>query len=115
MMILDSRAILALTIAAIAVVTDVRGGRIPNALTFGGALVALGYGWATDGLQGFGMSAAGWLAGAALFFPFFALGGMGAGDVKLLAAMGAWLGPAESVWIAMYAAAAGGALALVLA
>ena len=30
----------------------------------------------------------GWLAGAALFFPFFALGGMGAGDVKLLAALG---------------------------
>jgi prepilin peptidase CpaA len=115
MMIFDARAILALTIASIAVVTDVRGGRIPNALTFGGALAALLYGLATDGVHGLGVSAAGWLAGAALFFPFFALGGMGAGDVKLLAAMGAWLGPADSVWIAMYAAAAGGALALVLA
>ena len=46
------------------------------------------------GLPGVGTAAAGWLAGAALFFPFFALGGMGAGDVKLLAALGrlAWPG-----------------------
>jgi prepilin peptidase CpaA len=39
---------------------------------------------------------------------------MGAGDVKLLAALAAWLGPAESVWVALYAAAAGGVLALVV-
>jgi prepilin peptidase CpaA len=67
------------------------------------------------GPSGLGIAAAGWLAGAALFFPFFALGGMGAGDVKLLAALAAWLGPAESVWLAMFAAAAGGVLGLVVA
>jgi len=40
---------------------------------------------------------------------------MGAGDVKLLAALGAWLGPGETVWLAIYAAAAGGAVAVVVA
>ena len=83
-------------------------GRIPNWLTFGAALAALAYGAFDWRIAGVGISAAGWLAGAALFFPFFALGGMGAGDVKLLAALGAWLGPAESVWLAMFAASAGG-------
>ena len=111
----DLRVIAVLLIALLAVVSDVRRGRIPNVLTFGGAIAALAYGLIVGGVQGLGMSAAGWLAGAALFFPFFALGGMGAGDVKLLAALGAWLGPAESVWIAMYAGAAGGVLALLWA
>ena len=40
---------------------------------------------------------------------------MGAGDVKLLAALGAWLGPAESVWLAMFSAAAGGVVGLAVA
>jgi len=53
--------------------------------------------------------------GAALFFPLFALGGMGAGDVKLLAAIGAWLGPAGAVWTGLFGAVAGGIMALVVA
>ena len=101
-----------LAIASIAVVFDVRTCRIPNWLTFGAAAAAFVYSAWQAGFPGVGIAAAGWLAAAALFFPFFALGGMGAGDVKLLAALGAWLGPAESVWLAIYAAAAGGVLAL---
>ena len=58
---------------------------------------------------------AGWAAGAALFMPFFLLGGMGGGDVKLLAAIGAWLGPREAIWLAIYASMAGGAVALIVA
>ena len=48
--------------------------------------------------------------------PFFLLGGMGAGDVKLLAALGAWLGPGatRSGW-RIYASMAGGVLAVVVA
>ena len=60
-------------------------------------------------------SAAGWFVGALLFFPFFALGGMGAGDVKLMAALGAWLGPAESVWLALFASIAGGVFGVIVA
>ena len=53
-----------------------------------------------------------WIVGVALFFPFFALGGMGAGDVKLLAALAAWLGPIDAVYMAMFSSIAGGVIGL---
>lgn len=109
------REIVVLAVALVAVVFDVRSRRIPNWLTFGASAAALAYASFDAGLPGVGIAAAGWLAGAALFFPFFALGGMGAGDVKLLAALAAWLGPSESVWLAMFAAAAGGVLGVFVA
>ena len=112
---MELRFVAAVIIGLLAVVFDVRRGRIPNGLTFGGAAAAFSYGIAMHGLNGGGLAAAGWLTGAALFFPFFALGGMGAGDVKLLAALAAWLGPADGVWLAVFASIAGGALALAVA
>jgi prepilin peptidase CpaA len=45
----------------------------------------------------------------------YALRGLGAGDVKLLGAIGAWLGPMGAVWTGLYGAIAGGILALVVA
>jgi prepilin peptidase CpaA len=54
----------------------------------------------------------GWALGLALFLPMFLLGGMGAGDVKLLACLGAWLGPQETFWMAIYAMIAGGVMAI---
>ena len=39
---------------------------------------------------------------------------MGAGDVKLVGALGAWLGPGETFWMAMYTAIAGGVMALMV-
>jgi prepilin peptidase CpaA len=104
-----------LAVATAAVACDLRTRRIPNALTFGAALAALVYMGVSAGLSGLGTAAEGWLMGAALFFPFFALRGMGAGDVKLLAALGAWLGPNDVIWLAIFAAIAGGALGLVVA
>jgi prepilin peptidase CpaA len=53
--------------------------------------------------------------GTLLFLPFFLLRGMGGGDVKLLAGIGAWLGPADTLWLAAYSALAGGALGVVVA
>jgi len=47
-----------------------------------------------------------------LFLPIFALRGIGGGDVKLLAAFGAWLGPSLVIWVALWGAVAGGAFAL---
>lgn len=109
------RAGVALAVVLVAVVTDLRTRRIPNVLTIGAAAAAFVYGLVAGGPSGLLWAAAGWLVGAALFFPLFALGGMGAGDVKLLAALGAWLGPAEAVWLAIFSSMAGGALALIVA
>lgn len=107
--------VMAVTISLAAAVWDVGTRRIPNLLTFGAALVAVAVHGYSGGISGAGMSLSGWLVGAAFFLPFFALGGMGAGDVKLLAALGAWLGPSEIVWVALYSGIAGGVMALVVA
>ena len=115
MQVLEPRAAIVLTVAAVAVVWDIRTRRIPNVLTFGAAGAALVYALATGGTSGLGLAAAGWFAGALLFFPFFALGGMGAGDVKLLAALAAWLGPLDAVWLAIFAAMAGGVFGVIVA
>src|SRR5262249_42665906 len=50
--------------------------------------------------------------GLALFLPIFMLGGMGGGDVKLMAALGSLVGPMGVLGIALAAALAGGVLAL---
>ena len=98
-----------------ATASDLSTRRIPNLLTFGTAVVALVFAFATQGISGVGWALAGWAVGCALFLPWFLLGGMGAGDVKLLAGLGAWLGPAGALWAALYAGLVGGPLALVVA
>ena len=98
-----------LTLACIA---DLRTRRIPNVLTLSAAVLAVAYHAATGGWAAVGSSVGGWLLGVALFFPMFALRGMGAGDVKLLAAVGAWLGPTEVAFVALATSIAGGVLAI---
>jgi prepilin peptidase CpaA len=107
--------IFAIGIALVAVAWDLATRRIPNVLTFGAASAALVAHAYIGGWNGAGMAAAGWVAGVALFFPVFALGGMGAGDVKLLGALGAWLGPVAAVWVALYSGIAGGLMGLIVA
>jgi prepilin peptidase CpaA len=104
-----------LAIGFAACVVDVRTRRIPNRLTFGAALGGFLLQLVTGGLDGALTSAGGWLTGALLFLPFFLLGGMGGGDAKLLAALGAWLGPSETLWLAAYSAIAGGVLGVIVA
>jgi len=100
--------------AALACIEDLRSRRIPNQLTFGSAGLAFATYLLVAGSTGLASSAAGWTVGCALFLPIFLLKGMGAGDVKLLAAIGAWVGPTKIVWVALYGALAGGLLALVV-
>jgi len=107
--------IIVVGVALVAVGWDVTTRRIPNALTFGAALAAFVAHAHVGGWNGAGLAAVGWTAGIALFFPVFALGGMGAGDVKLLGAVGAWLGPVAAVWVALYSGIAGGLLGLLVA
>ena len=105
----------ALAVAIVAAAWDLRTRKIPNVLTFGATLVAALLHGYLGGWSAVGLSLAGWAVGLALFFPFFALGGLGAGDVKLLAALGACLGPLMAVWVALFASIAGGVMALIVA
>ncbi len=102
----------ALTLGVAACVYDLRTGRIPNALTFGAAAAAFAVRLLLVGPWGLGEGAAGWLTGTAILLPFYALGGLGGGDVKLLAAIGAWLGPLAALEVGLYGALAGGVLAV---
>ena len=95
--------------------TDLRTRRIPNVLTFSAAAGALLFHLATGGWSAADSSLAGLFLGALLFFPMFALRGMGAGDVKLLAAIGAWLGPGQVATVALATSIVGGVVAVVVA
>jgi prepilin peptidase CpaA len=104
-----------LSIVALAVLaawTDIRTRRIPNVLTVTGFVVALSI-RALGGLDVFtaGLLGAGLAFGLAL--PLFLVRGLGAGDVKLLAACGAFLGPRRLLTALLVTAVAGGLMALV--
>jgi prepilin peptidase CpaA len=107
--------LIALAVGSAACVTDLRTRRIPNVLTFGAAATALLAYAIVQGTDGFLLSLGGWAVGTALFLPFFLLGGLGGGDVKLLGALGAWLGPGDALWLAVYSSMAGGAVAVIVA
>jgi len=106
--------VVALAVVGAAALIDVQTRRIPNQLTFGAAAAAGAYHLWQSGAMGLAMSVAGWATGVALFLPMFLLRGMGAGDVKLLGAVGSWLLPMGAVWSALFAVMAGGVLALVV-
>lgn len=111
---MDANATAAVLLGATAAACDVTTRRIPNALTFGAALLGISVHWWTGGLSSLGVSVLGWAVGVALFFPFFALGGMGAGDVKLLGAIGTLVGPMSIVWVAICSTVAGGVFAVAM-
>ena len=102
--------------------SDWRWRRLPNWLTLGGGalglLVALIGGALQGGLPGAFAggrdSLFGWLLGFALLFLPFALGGMGAGDVKLLGAVGAIRGPYFVLVAFIYTAIIGGVASIIL-
>lgn len=81
---------------------DIRARRIPNYLTLGTALAGLGFQLGFQGLAGLGEGFLGLLLGFFLLLPFYLKGGMGAGDVKALAALGAWLGPWQTLQLFVY-------------
>ncbi len=96
----------------VASVTDVRARRIPNRLTLTILLAGLGLNAAFFGADGLLSSGAGSMVGLGLLLPLFLLGGLGAGDVKLLAALGALKGPEFAFFTCLWAGVVGGAMAL---
>lgn len=103
---------LLVAILAAAVVTDVRRRRIYNALTFPAMAAGLVAGGIADGPAGVGAAIAGLALGAALFAMPVAFLGRGAGDLKLLAAVGALGGPVYVIWSALLTGVAGAVFAV---
>lgn len=116
---------LLLALLAAAVWHDVRARRIPNAVVFPGALAGLalhallpaGAGLFGTPMGGLGLLSAlgGLVLGLAVLLPMYALRLMGAGDVKLLAMVGAFVGAGQILAVSLVTLAAGGVLALVFA
>ncbi len=94
-----------------AVVEDLRRRTIANWLTGSGLLAGLVLASSSGGGRGFLLALGGAAAGFALFWICYRLGGLGGGDLKLMAAFGALLGPAAIVTAAVLAAIAGALLA----
>lgn len=99
----------------IATIVDLRTRRIPNVLT--GALTGVGLGLAAAGISGMSVWAAmlGFGVGLALMLPGHMLGATGAGDVKLMAAIGSLLGPLLVFKAVLFTLVAGGVLAVLVA
>ena len=93
-------------------VTDLRSRRIKNWLTYPAMVAGLTVNTVAGGWSGLGMSAAGLMAAIAIMIIPFAMRVMGAGDVKLMAAIGALKGPHFLMLVVLYASIAGGLLAL---
>ncbi len=98
-----------------ATAVDIRSRRIPNSVTV--TMAGAGVAFAAAGLSGLSLGAAvlGLVVGLAVMLPGHALGATGAGDVKLMAAVGSLLGPATVVNAFVFTAVAGGVLAIAVA
>ena len=101
-----------LAVLGVATFTDLRSRRIPNwlvlpFLVLGFAVSAWMHGW-----HGFLPSLEGAGLGLLIYGVLFFMGGMGAGDVKLCAAIGAWIGPVQLLYALFLTAMAGGLMVL---
>lgn len=95
-----------------AIGTDLRSSRIPNWLTFSATGFALvGHAW-LSGFPGALFSVAGLGTGLGLFLLIYCCGDIGAGDVKLMAAIGALIGPYGALLSGLLAIMVGGLYAL---
>ena len=102
------------TALIVAATIDIRTYRIPNLLTYPTMLIALIYHTISSGFDGFIFSTVGLIVGMGLFsIPFF-MGIMGAGDAKLMGAVGAVLGCRGVLNASLFTAVAGGVFALIL-
>ena len=93
---------------------DVKTRKIPNIFTFPMMLFGFVYHGVTSGLIGLGFSAAGFCVGIFVFFIPYLMGGMGAGDAKLMGAAGAMLGPKGVIVAAVISMVFGGIYAMAL-
>lgn len=86
--------------------------KVPNWITFPMIISGWVVSTMSFGLEGLGWSLIGTLVGLALLLPAYAIGGMGAGDVKLLAGVGAWVGGTITLYAFCVSAIIGGVIAV---
>ena len=101
-----------LIVLAIATITDVRTRRIPNWLVLPFLVTGIVLSGWLHGWHGIGQSLGGVALGLVVYGFLFWMGGMGAGDVKLCAAIGAWIGPDQLFIALVLTAMAGGIMVL---
>ncbi len=106
--------LLVLVAALIAAVTDVWKFKVYNLLTFPLLAGGLLYHTLQGGTSGLTESIVGAIVGFALMIVLYTLGGMGAGDVKFVTALGAWLGLPLTLYVLMAGCIAAGVYAAVL-
>ena len=98
----------------VAAYIDGRELRVPNWLTFPMVLSGLAYCSWIGGVDGFLSGLAGMSVGLLCLLPLYAVGGMGAGDVKLMAGIGAWLGWQVTLYAFCVSTVVGAAMAIVM-
>jgi len=101
-------------VTIIAGATDIRTRRIPNSLVLAGLFLGLGMNWFLYGTAGLTQAAKGMGLALLIYFPLFALRAMGAGDAKLMAAVGAIVGPGNWLGIFFATALLGGIVGLLV-
>ncbi len=101
-------------ILLIAVISDIRLHKIRNWLTFPAMVVGIAYYSYIGGLEGLLFSATGIALGVVILMPFYFMGGMGAGDVKLMGAVGGMLGVKGVLVAFLCTALVGGIWAIIL-
>lgn len=101
-------------VMVIAAVIDGMILKVPNWLTFPFIVSGWVYGTMSAGWSGLGYSLLGTVVGLVLLLVVRAVGGMGAGDVKLLAGFGAWLGATTTLWAFVWTSIVGGLIAVVM-
>ena len=101
-------------ILIVAAVIDGLQLKVPNWITFPMVISGWIYSGVYFGWAGLGWSLAGTAVGLGLLLPAYAIGGMGAGDVKLLAGVGAWVWATTTFYAFCVSAIVGGVLAVAM-
>ena len=97
-----------------AALVDLRRHRVPNLISLGGLVLGLGlnFWFLGAGTQGLLAALGGSFLALLIFLPFYAAGGMGAGDVKLMAMVGAFVDPLHALLAAGFSLAVGSLMGL---
>ena len=117
MLLLDARTGTLIALLVVAALIDWRTMRIPNWLTVGGMVLGLAISTVHGATvaKGLGQAAGGLSLGLLVLLPLYLLRVLGAGDVKLMAMVGAFLGPSSTIAALIYVVVTGGIAAILVA